>query len=144
MGIGRLASITKHRLWCTWSNSITRDPWTLNKHLTIFVHRLPSASMVKSQFSVFSESVDNANWCKVGKKTTAPRFINFHNTIQFFLKMGNSLPLFCLFLSFQTNNTILTTNKCEKCPSRAQCWDSNPLLLEHESSPITSLPGLPP
>ena len=30
------------------------------------------------------------------------------------------------FSSFQTNVTVLTTNKCEKCPSSIQCWDSNP------------------
>ena len=48
---------------------------------------------------------------------------------------------FVLYLSFQTNITIITTNKCEKCPSSIQCWDSNPRLLEHES-PITTRPGL--
>ena len=31
--------------------------------------------------------------------------------------MGHARPLFRLFLSFQTNNTIITANKCEKCPS---------------------------
>ena len=44
----------------------------------------------------------------------------------------------------QTKNTIFSTNECEKCPSRIQCWDSHPQPLEHESSPITTLPGLPP
>ena len=32
----------------------------------------------------------------------------------FFLKNGPTLASFCLFLSFQTNITILKTNKCEK------------------------------
>ena len=31
--------------------------------------------------------------------------------------------------------TIFTTNKCEKCPSSIQCWDSNPRPSEHESPP---------
>ena len=32
----------------------------------------------------------------------------------FFKKDGHSRPLFRLFSSFQTNITVLTTNKCEK------------------------------
>ena len=40
-------------------------------------------------------------------------------------KMGQPRPLFRLFLSFQTNITILTTNKCEKCPTSIQRWDLN-------------------
>ena len=31
-----------------------------------------------------------------------------------FFKMGHYRPLFCLFSSFQQNNTIFPTNKCEK------------------------------
>ena len=31
------------------------------------------------------------------------------------LKMGQPRPLFCLFLFFQTSNTIFTTKQCEKC-----------------------------
>ena len=52
--------------------------------------------------------------------------------------MGHPRPLFGLFSSFQTNNTIFITNKCEKCPSSTQCWDSNPRPLEHDSSRITT------
>ena len=33
----------------------------------------------------------------------------------FLTKIGHPRPLFHLFSSFQTNTTILTTNKCEKC-----------------------------
>ena len=55
------------------------------------------------------------------------------------------LGLFFLYLpSLQTNNTILTTNRYEKCPSSICCGDSNPWPLEHESSPITTMPELPP
>ena len=59
-----------------------------------------------------------------------------------FLKIDNSWPIFHLFSSFQT--TIITTNKCEKCPSSIQCWDSNQWPLAHESPPITTRPRLPP
>ena len=62
----------------------------------------------------------------------------------FLTKMGHLRPLFRLFLSFQTNFTIFTTNKCEKCPSSIRCWDSNPRPSEYESPPITTRPGLPP
>ena len=49
----------------------------------------------------------------------------------FFNKMGHPWPLFHLFLSFQTNITIFTTDLCEKCPSSIRCWDSNRQLSEH-------------
>ena len=60
------------------------------------------------------------------------------------LKMGQPRPLFCLFLSFQTNNTILTTNKCKKCPSSIQRQDSNSQPSDYKSPPLTTRPGLPP
>ena len=55
--------------------------------------------------------------------------------------------LFFVYIwSFQTINTIFTTNQCEEmsCPSSILCQDSNPRSLEHESPPITTRPGLPP
>ena len=58
--------------------------------------------------------------------------------------MVHPRPLFHLFLSFPTNITNFTTNKCEKCPSSRQSLDLNPQPLEHESFPITTRPGLPP
>ena len=62
-----------------------------------------------------------------------------------FLKkqMGHLQPLFHSFSSIQTNITIFTPNKCEKCPSSVQCWDSNPQPSRHESPHITTRPGLP-
>ena len=33
----------------------------------------------------------------------------------FFFKLGQPRPLFVYFRSFQTNNTIFTTNQCKKC-----------------------------
>ena len=43
-----------------------------------------------------------------------------------------------IFGPFQTNNTIFTTNICEKCPSSIQCRDLNPQPSEGESLPITT------
>ena len=61
------------------------------------------------------------------------------------LKNGPTLGLFFVyFRSFQTNNAIFTTNQCKKCPSTIPRWDSNQHHLEHESSPLTTRPGLPP
>ena len=57
--------------------------------------------------------------------------------------MGQSPPLFNVFSSFQTNITILTTNKCEKYPSSIWHWDSNSQPSDFESPPFTTRPGLP-
>ena len=58
--------------------------------------------------------------------------------------MGQPGLFYFYFWSFQTDNTIFTTNQYEKCPSIIRRWDSNPWPLEHESLPITIRPGLPP
>ena len=60
-------------------------------------------------------------------------------------KMGQPRPLFVHFRSLQIKNYFFTTNQCEKmsCPSSIWRWDSNPRPLKHESSPITTRPGLP-
>ena len=65
--------------------------------------------------------------------------------------MNQPRPLFRLFSSFQTNNTIFTTNKCEKCPSSIRRWDSNSQPsdsvsppLTTESPPLTTRPGVLP
>ena len=64
--------------------------------------------------------------------------------IIFLKNWANPGLFFVYFWSFQTNNTIFTTNQCEKCPSSIRRWDSNPRPLERESTPITTRPGLPP
>ena len=62
-----------------------------------------------------------------------------------FFKMGQPRPLFVYFRSFQTINRIFTTNQCEKCQCiQFRLQDSNPRPFEHESSPITTRPGLLP
>ena len=58
--------------------------------------------------------------------------------------MAHPRPLFRLFSSFQTNTTILTTNKCKKCPSIIRRWDSNSQPYDYESPHLTTRPGLPP
>ena len=65
----------------------------------------------------------------------------------FFKKWANHGLFFVYFQSFQTNNTIFITNQCQKlskCPSSIRFWDLNPQPFKHESSPITTTPGLPP
>ena len=66
--------------------------------------------------------------------------------IIFFKKWANPGLFFVYLLSFQTNNTIFTTNQCEKmvCSSSMQRQYSNPWPSEHESPPVTTRPGLPP
>ena len=58
--------------------------------------------------------------------------------------MRQPRPLFRLFLVFSNKQYIFTTNQCEQFPSSIQNWGSNPWPLEHELSPITTTPGLPP
>ena len=70
------------------------------------------------------------------------QFSFIYDQLHFFI-LGQPRPLFYLFSSFQTHIiTIFTTNKREKCPSSIRCRDSNSRPLEHESSPITTRPGL--
>ena len=68
--------------------------------------------------------------------------------IFFFLKKWANPGFFSVYSpSFQANIiTIFTANQREKmsCPSSIQCWDLNSRPLKHESSPITTRPGLPP
>ena len=44
-------------------------------------------------------------------------FFLFDDVQTFFEKWANPVLFFVYFLSFQTNNTIFTTNQCEKCPN---------------------------
>ena len=61
-------------------------------------------------------------------------------------KWANPGLFFLYFRSFQTNNTIFTTNQCgkmSKCPSTIRRRDSNPRSFERESSLITTRPWVP-
>ena len=51
-----------------------------------------------------------------------------------------SFSFYCCL--FQTNNTICTTNQCEKCPSSIRCRDLNPRPLELEPLDQGSRPKL--
>ena len=70
----------------------------------------------------------------------------FRHHLLFFLKNGSNPASFVYFRSFQTNNTIPTTNQCEKmsCPSSVHLWDLNPRPSECVSPPIATRLGLPP
>ena len=62
-------------------------------------------------------------------------------------KWANTGLFFVYFRSFQTYNTIFTTKQYEKMSKgQSSIWrrDWNPQPFEHESSPITTRPGLPP
>ena len=63
---------------------------------------------------------------------------------RFLLKKGHPRPLFRLFLGFFKQTTIITNNQWYRYPSSIRRRDSNPRPLEHESSSITTIPGLPP
>ena len=62
------------------------------------------------------------------------------------LKKGQPRPLFVYFRTFQTNNTILTTNQCEKNVLSIQYTAPGfePRPSDCESPPITTRPGLQP
>ena len=73
--------------------------------------------------------------------------LKLYNITTVSYKWANPGLFFVYFWSFQANNTMFTTNQCEKlskCPSSIQCQDSNPQPYKYESSPITTRPGLPP
>ena len=61
-----------------------------------------------------------------------------------FFKMDQPPPLllFIFSLSKQTSLQFLQQIHVKKCPSSVQCWVSNPQPLDHESSPMTTTPGL--
>ena len=61
---------------------------------------------------------------------------------QTFFKWANPGFFFVYFQSFQTNNPFLQQINVKKCPSSIWHQDLNPQHLEHESSPITTRPGL--
>ena len=64
--------------------------------------------------------------------------------LSFFFKNGPTPASFHVFSSFQTNITILTTIKCEKCPSSIRCLDLNSQPFDSKSPPLTTRPGLLP
>ena len=57
--------------------------------------------------------------------------------------MGKPRSLFHLF-SVVSNKQYNFYNKFMWCPSGVGCLDLNPRPVKHESSPITTRPGLPP
>ena len=63
----------------------------------------------------------------------------------FLFLMGHIRPLFVYFRFFKQTVQFFTTNQCDKLSIQYKvCGDSNPQPLEHDSSPITTSPWLPP
>ena len=65
----------------------------------------------------------------------------------FYFLMGQPRPLFVYFLVFSNKQYNFCTKsmwKLSKCLSSIWRWDSNPQPFKHESSPITTRPGLLP
>ena len=74
-------------------------------------------------------------------------FLHFNersDRITNFLKMVQPWPLFIYFRLSKHTLQFLQQIHVKKCPSSIWCWDSNSQPLEHESTPITTRPGLQP
>ena len=68
---------------------------------------------------------------------------SMNGTGVFLNKQGNPRPIFYLFSSFQTNITILTTNKCEKMSIQyTEPGFELTTFREHESPSTTARQGL--
>ena len=81
----------------------------------------------------FTRAFYEASCCVRGKK-------------KYFFKWANPDLFFIYFRSFQSNNTSLTTNQCEKmsCQSNIIVPGFEPATFKFESHPITTRPELPP
>ena len=124
----------------------------------VLTHVLPTSNIINGQRYLGRHIKINNIWSELSligtssHKHVSPVRTSFKSEhgvrvhVFFKKKMGQPLPIFIYFWSFQTTNTSFTTNQCEKMssPSSIPCQDSNPRPLEHESSPITTRPGLPP
>ena len=63
------------------------------------------------------------------------------------LKNRPSSASFSLIFIFSNKHQCIIYDKSmwkKSCPSCIRAWDSNPQPFKHESSPITTRPGLPP
>ena len=57
-------------------------------------------------------------------------FFIYFRSVEIFISLTFFVPSTSMKGLFQINNTIFTTNKCEKCPSSIWHWDSNPRPIE--------------
>ena len=119
-----LTSFSIASIWRTTSHLVVVKMWRLG------LQSLPAIAQWILQCGMGFES-----W----SSTTSTRCL-----FGIYLRWANPGLFFVYFWSFQTNNTIFTSNQYKKCPSSIQNWDYKPRPLEHESSPITTRPGLPP
>ena len=75
----------------------------------------------------------------------ASRILCPYNNLEdvvFFKKMGKPQLLLRLFSVFSNKQNIFSANQCEKCLFSLWRRDLDPRLLQHESSPKTTRPGL--
>ena len=111
--------------------------FVFSTYMSQFKYYLIKASMVCLGFEPGA-----AEW----KAQTNP--VSYSGTqLSIVLKMGQSRPLFRLFSFFSNNHQNNFYNKSmwkNINPSSIRRRDSNPRPFEHESSPITTRPGLPP
>ena len=111
--------------------------WFICKHQTYEHHTYPTRLM--SPYISYCYLISIEKWIRM---SDIGRIIILDRCL--FKKMGQARPLLSfIFDLFQANIITIFTSISEKCPSRIQCWDSNPWPSEHESPPITTRPGLP-
>ena len=124
--------------------SFQASTWLIHKSpITLYKFQMATARVRSHVMENFSDKTIKR---KVSNNSGRNDRMLMWKLICFFFKKNGSTPAsFSFILShFQANNTIFTTNKCEKCPFSFWRWESNPQWLEHKSSHITTSPGLPP
>ena len=98
--------------------------------------------------SLFKKSIKSFHWRHLESIEASNFLPRYHNLLKIliFLKMNKPRPLlsFIFGLFKQTVPQFYNKYHVKKCPFSIQCQDLNPWLLEHESPPITTRPGLPP
>ena len=120
---------------------------TLRQRLTIPIK-------IFQYFFQYKELKSLIRWTLITNSVKAAYLINAetHILIQFcclfFFLNGPTRPLFRIIFGLfkQTSIHFLQKNQCENFLIPSSIWrrDSNPQPLNHESSPITTRPGLPP
>ena len=83
---------------------------------------------------------------KVTRNPCGERSLLSGNFFNYFFqkKLANPGLFLVYFWSFQTNNTVLTTHQCKKCPSSIWCWHLNTHTFRTWAFPITIRPGILP
>ena len=112
--------------------------WLLNTSVCLFV-----LSQTAERWNIWSSH--SAIFLHISKQSPYP--LTSAELFFYFLKMGQPRPLFRLFSVFSNKHQYNFYNKSmwkNVNPSSIRRQDSNPRPFEHELSPITARPGLPP